>query len=190
EFEAGVAAPSVSARAFPDLRDGCRGRTRQGHAVAAALHVAERALRTFHRGYERRCRGWRQHNKHDEGGEGGDRAHGPLQRLCDNFLRGRAMRRKNRSHHCIKAVTKLALLSVSYLALAAASASEVRARASPPAEQGTRQSDEPPSPPGAPAQEAPSGSSPGTPAPEAPAAQPDASPSPVTPAQQQPNVPP
>ena len=77
EFEAGVAAPSVSARAFPDLRDGCRGRTRQGHAVAAALHVAERALRTFHRGYERRCRGWRQHNKHDEGGEGGDRAHGP-----------------------------------------------------------------------------------------------------------------
>jgi hypothetical protein len=43
------------------------------------------------------------------------------------------MCRKNRSHHRIKAVTKLALLSVSYLALAAAGASEVRAQASPPA---------------------------------------------------------
>src|SRR5262249_47259901 len=77
ETETGVAAPCVSARAFPDLRDGCRGRTRHGHAVAAALHVAERALRTFHRRYKRRCRGWRQHDKHDEGGEGGDGAHGP-----------------------------------------------------------------------------------------------------------------
>jgi hypothetical protein len=43
------------------------------------------------------------------------------------------MCRKNRSHHCIKAVTKLALLSVSYVALAAAGASEARAQASPPA---------------------------------------------------------
>src|SRR6516164_6199269 len=81
EIEAGVAAACVSARAFPDLRDGGGGRTRHGHAVTAALHVAERALRTFHRGYERRCRGRRQHDKRDEGGEGGDRAgdrgHGP-----------------------------------------------------------------------------------------------------------------
>src|SRR5205085_229228 len=62
---------------FPDLRDGCRGRTRHGHAVAAALHVAERALRTLHRRDERRCRGWRQHGKNDEDDEGGDRAHKP-----------------------------------------------------------------------------------------------------------------
>jgi catecholate siderophore receptor len=98
------------------------------------------------------------------------------------------MCRKNRSHHCIKAVTKLALLSVSYLALAAASASDVHAQASPPAEQGTTQSDEPPSPPGAPAEEAPSSSPPGTPAQEAPTTQPDASPSPATPAQEQPTA--
>src|SRR5256712_12166390 len=87
------------------------------------------------------------------------------------------MCRKNRSHHCIKALTKLTLLSVSYLALAAASASDVHAQASPPAEQGATQSDE-------------SRSSPSAPAQDAPTTQPDASPSPVTPAQQQPNVPP
>ena len=95
------------------------------------------------------------------------------------------MCRKNRSRHCIKAVTKLALLSVSYLALAAASASDVHAQASPPAEQGTAQSDESRSSPGA--QDA---TQPATPAQDAPTTQPDASPSPVTPAQQQPNVPP
>jgi catecholate siderophore receptor len=95
------------------------------------------------------------------------------------------MCRKNRSRHCIKAVTKLALLSVSYLALAAASASDVHAQASPPAEQGTTHSDESRSSPGA--QDA---TQPATPAQEAPTTQPDASPSPVTPAQQQPNVPP
>src|SRR4029077_20991839 len=77
EIEAGAAAASVSARAFPDLWAGCRGRTRHGHAIAAALHVAERALRTFHRRDERRCRGWRQHGKNDEGGKGDDRAHAP-----------------------------------------------------------------------------------------------------------------
>src|ERR1700746_2968603 len=38
------------------------------------------------------------------------------------------MCRKNRSHHCIRAVAKLALLSVSYVALAAAGASDVRAQ--------------------------------------------------------------
>jgi hypothetical protein len=79
------------------------------------------------------------------------------------------MCRKNRSHHCIKAVTKVALLSVSYVALVAAGASEVRAQASPPAEQGATQSDESPSSPSAPAQEAPT-------------TQPGPSSSPVTPA--------
>src|SRR5262249_33337442 len=87
------------------------------------------------------------------------------------------MSKKERSRHRVKSVTKLALVSVSYVTLVAVGASDVRAQASPPAEQGATQSDEPPSPPGTPAQEAPT-------------AQPDASPSPVTPAQQQPNVPP
>ena len=87
------------------------------------------------------------------------------------------MCKKERSRHRVKSVTKLALVSVSYVALVAAGAGDVRAQASPPAEQGATQSDEPPSPPG-------------TPAPEAPAAQPAASSSPATPAQQQPNVPP
>src|SRR5262249_29899144 len=87
------------------------------------------------------------------------------------------MSKKERSRHHVKSVKKLALVSVSYVALVAVGASDVRAQASPPAEQGATQSDEPPSPPGTPAQEAPT-------------AQPDASPSPVTPAQQQPNVPP
>src|SRR5262245_22231530 len=85
------------------------------------------------------------------------------------------MRKKERSDHRVKSVTKLALVSVSYVALVAAGANDVRAQASPPAEQGATQSDEPPSPTGAPAPEA---------------TQPDASPSPVTPAQQQSNVPP
>jgi catecholate siderophore receptor len=98
------------------------------------------------------------------------------------------MCRKNRSHHCIKAVTRLALLSVSSLALAAAGASEVRAQASPPAEQGATQSVEPPSSLGTPAQDAPSRASPGTPTQDAPTTQPDASSSPATPAQQQPNA--
>src|SRR5215470_985799 len=71
------------------------------------------------------------------------------------------MCRKNRSHHCIKAVAKLALLSVSYVALAAAGASGVRAQATPPAEQGSTQSDE-----------SPSSSSPSTPARDAPSASP------------------
>src|SRR6516162_381492 len=83
------------------------------------------------------------------------------------------MCKKERSRHRVKSVTKLALVSVSYVALVAAGAGDVRAQASPPAEQGATQSDEPPSPPGTPAQDA---------------TQPDASPSPVTPAQQQPNV--
>src|SRR5215471_19229068 len=79
------------------------------------------------------------------------------------------MCRRNRAHHCIGAVRKLALLSVSYVALAAAGASEVRAQATPPAEQGATQSDEP-------------RSSPGTSAP-------DASSSPASPAQQQTETP-
>ena len=87
------------------------------------------------------------------------------------------MSKKERSRHHVKSVKKLALVSVSYVALVAVGASDVRAQASPPAEQGATQSDEPPWPPGTPAQEAPT-------------AQPDASPSPLTPAQQQPNVPP
>src|SRR5215472_18707458 len=87
------------------------------------------------------------------------------------------MSKKERSRHRVKSATKLALVSVSYVALVAVGASDVRGQASPPAEQGATQSDEPPSPPGTPAQEAPT-------------EQPDASPSPVTPAQQQPNVPP
>src|SRR5262249_13463374 len=45
-----------------------------------------------------------------------------LSRLCDNFPRGGAMCRTNRAHHCVSAVRKLALLSVSYVALAAAGA--------------------------------------------------------------------
>jgi catecholate siderophore receptor len=83
------------------------------------------------------------------------------------------MTKEDRSHHCIKALRQMALLSVSYLALAAVSPNEVRAQASSPAQQGATQSDEAPS-------------SPGTPAPEAPTTQPDAAPPPATPAQQQP----
>src|SRR6516225_9153055 len=93
------------------------------------------------------------------------------------------MCRKNRAHHCIGAVRKLALLSVSYVALAAAGASEVRAQATPPAEQGATQSDEPRSSPGTSAQDAPSSSPPATPA------QPGASSSPASPAQQQTETP-
>ena len=101
------------------------------------------------------------------------------------------MCRKNRSHHCIKAVAKLALLSVSYVALAAAGASEVRAQATPPAEQGSTQSDESPSSssPSTPARDAPSASPPSAPAQEAPTTQPDASSSPATPGQQQSTAP-
>ena len=86
------------------------------------------------------------------------------------------MTKRDRSHQRIKAVTKMALLSVSYFALAAASPNEARAQASPPAQQSATQPEESPSPPGTPAQEVPS-------------AQPDLSPSPsVTPAQEQPNA--
>src|SRR6516225_11469063 len=107
------------------------------------------------------------------------------------------MCRTNRAHHCIRAVRKLALLSVSYVALAAAGASEVRAQATPPAEQGATQSDESRSspstsapdatPPSAPAQDAPSASPPATPAQDI--RQPGASSSPASPAQQQPAAP-
>ena len=93
---------------------------------------------------------------------------------------------KNRSHYCIKAVAKLALLSVSYVALAAAGASDVRAQATPPAEQGATQSDESPSSssPSTPAQDAFSASPPGAPAPDAPTTPPGASSSPAAPEQQ------
>src|SRR5262249_56838162 len=100
------------------------------------------------------------------------------------------MCRKNRAHHCIGTVRKLALLSVSYVALAAAGASEVRAQATPPAEQGATQPDEPrssPSTSATPAQEAPSASPPATPAQDA--TQPGASSSPASPAQQQTETP-
>jgi catecholate siderophore receptor len=78
-----------------------------------------------------------------------------------------------KAHQRIKTVTKAVLLSVSYIALAAATANEVRAQAAPPTEQApTAPSDATPSPPAAPAHQAPS-------------TQPDASPSPpVTPAQE------
>src|ERR1700730_19287140 len=101
------------------------------------------------------------------------------------------MCRKNRSHHCIKAVAKLALLSVSYVALAAAGGSDVRAHPTPPAEQVATQSDESPSSssPSTPAQNASSASPPSAPAQEAPTTQPDASSSPATPGQQQSNPP-
>src|SRR5215472_9721691 len=110
------------------------------------------------------------------------------------------MCRKNRAHHCIGAVRKLALLSVSYVALAAAGASEVRAQATPPAEQGATQSDEPRSSPGTSAPDATQPSAPATPAQEAPSASPPATPaqdatqpgtasSPASPAQQQTETP-
>src|SRR6516164_6656530 len=94
------------------------------------------------------------------------------------------MCRKNRAHHCIGAVRKLALLSVSYIALAAAGASEVRAQATPPAEQGATQSDEPRS---SPSTSAPDATPPSAPAQEA--TQPGASSSPASPAQQQTETP-
>src|SRR6478672_9934521 len=101
------------------------------------------------------------------------------------------MCRKNRSHHCIKAVAKLALLSVSTIALAAAGVSQARAQATPPAEQGSTQSDESPSSssPSTPAQNAPSASPPSPGAPAQETTQPDASSSPATPAQQQSTAP-
>src|SRR5262245_15619120 len=103
------------------------------------------------------------------------------------------MCRKNQSHHCIKAVAKLALLSVSTVALAAAGVRDARAQATPPAGRGRTQSDESPSSswPSTPAQNAPSAPpsasppSPSAPAQETPTAQPDASSSPAAPAQQQ-----
>src|SRR6516164_8149274 len=117
----------------------------------------------------------------------------------------------NRAQHCIGAVRKLALLSVSYAALAAAGASEVRPQATPPAEQGATQSDDSRSSAStsapsatqpstsarsAPAQQAPSASPPTTPAQNAPSssppatpAQPYASSSPASPAQQQTDAP-
>src|ERR1700751_6032771 len=96
---------------------------------------------------------------------------------------------KNRSHHCIKAVAKLALLSVSTIALAAAGVSAGRAPATPPAEQGSNHKVEAPtaSPPGTPARTALSPPPPaeGAPRQDAPTTQPDASSAPATPAQQQ-----
>src|SRR5204863_334256 len=74
---------------------------------------------------------------------------------------------------------------------AAAGASEVRAQATRPAEQGSTQSDESPSSssPSTPARDAPSASSPGAPAQDAPTTQPGASSSPAAPAQQQSTAP-
>ena len=82
---------------------------------------------------------------------------------------------KDRSRQRVKTLTKTALVSVSYLAFAAVSANDLRAQELPQAQQAVP-SDESPSPPGTPAQ-------------QAPATQPDASPTPpATPAQQQPNT--
>src|SRR3954463_13105261 len=92
------------------------------------------------------------------------------------------------THQRIKTVTKTVLLSVSYIALAAATASQVRAQATPPTEQApatpspTAPSDATPSPPAAPAQQAPStspdasSSPPATPAQQPSADQPNAAP--------------
>jgi hypothetical protein len=64
--DAAVSARRVSARALLELWDGCRGSAEEGRAVAAALHVAGRALRTFHR-WDGRRRGWHHHDEHCEG---------------------------------------------------------------------------------------------------------------------------
>jgi len=79
------------------------------------------------------------------------------------------------AHQRIKAVTKTVLLSVSYIALAAAGANEVRAQASPPIEQAPVAQPVSPSPPATPTQQAPS-------------TQPDASPSPPVTSAQQPSA--
>jgi hypothetical protein len=82
---------------------------------------------------------------------------------------------KDQSRQRVKTLTKTALVSVSYLAFAAVTANDLRAQELPQAQQAVP-SDESPSPPGTPAQ-------------QAPATQPDASPTPpATPAQQQPNT--
>ena len=82
------------------------------------------------------------------------------------------------THQRIKTVTKTVLLSVSYLALAAAGANELRAQAAPSTEQTpTAPSDATPSQPAAPAQQAPS-TSPDASSPSQPASanQPNAAP--------------
>jgi hypothetical protein len=82
---------------------------------------------------------------------------------------------KDQSRQRVKTLTKTALVSVSYLAFAAVTANDLRAQELPQAQQAVP-SDESPSPPGTPAQ-------------QAPATQPGASPTPpATPAQQQPNT--
>src|SRR5512132_335755 len=81
------------------------------------------------------------------------------------------MGKTNRSSHHVRAAAKITLFSVSYLALAAASANEVFAEQSPPAQ--AAPANESPSPPVAPAQELHS-QSPSSPA--------------DTPAQEQPNT--
>src|SRR6266540_1047748 len=81
------------------------------------------------------------------------------------------MGKKNRSSHRVRAAARITLFSVSYLALAAASANEVFAQQSPPAQ--AAPANEAPSPPVAPAQELHS-QSPSSPA--------------DTPAQEQPNT--
>jgi catecholate siderophore receptor len=66
------------------------------------------------------------------------------------------MTTNNRANQCIRAATKAALLSVSYLALVAASPDGVRAQTSSRAQQSPAATSQPPSaPPAAPAQEAP-----------------------------------
>jgi catecholate siderophore receptor len=85
------------------------------------------------------------------------------------------MGKNNRSHRRIKAVSTAALLSVSYLALAAASANDVRAQASPPTEQAPVTQPVSPSPPATPTQQAPSTAPDASPS--APAQQPAAGPS-------------
>jgi catecholate siderophore receptor len=90
------------------------------------------------------------------------------------------MSNKNRSSHRFRAAAKITLFSVSYLALAAASANEAYAQASPPAQAAPESPSPPaqaapesPSPPVAPAQEPSSPqSAPSSPPAETPAQQP------------------
>jgi hypothetical protein len=96
-FNTGVAARRVSVRALPDLWDGCRWSAEQGRAVAAALHVAGRALCSFHRRYGRR-RGWHHYGKHSNDGD--DAGHNLLS--VPRFTRRPAA---PQTHHLATAIT-------------------------------------------------------------------------------------
>src|SRR5262249_51029610 len=67
------------------------------------------------------------------------------------------MSKKERSRHHVKSVKKLALVSVSYVALVAVGASDVRAQASAPGRAGPHETGAPPTPPGHAGAESPDG---------------------------------